>query len=56
MVLIGISTKFVIFLKYLGRNVKLSMLDLLLSMELNGQIDDDGIREEVDTFIFEVTY
>ncbi|KAI4476778.1 hypothetical protein M0802_014822, partial [Mischocyttarus mexicanus] len=33
---------------------KLSMLDLLISASLNGdQIDDKGIQEEVDTFMFE---
>lgn len=37
-----------------GRKVNLSMLDLLLSEELNGEIDDAGIQEEVDTFTFEV--
>lgn len=29
------------------------MLDTLLSSEMDGQIDADGIREEVDTFMFE---
>lgn len=34
---------------------KLAMLDLLLSLKDNdGLIDDEGIREEVDTFIFAV--
>lgn len=34
---------------------KMAMLDLLLSEKANGYpIDDEGIREEVDTFTFEV--
>lgn len=33
------------------------MLDTLIAAQKNGQqIDDEGIREEVDTFIFEVYY
>ena len=31
------------------------MLDLLLAAEYNGLIDYDGIKEEVDTFTFEVS-
>lgn len=34
---------------------KLAMLDILIAAELQGaSIDDEGIREEVDTFMFEV--
>jgi cytochrome P450 family 4 len=33
---------------------RMAMLDLLLKAESNGEIDENGIREEVDTFTFEV--
>lgn len=33
----------------------MAMLDLLLSAERDGLIDDEGIKEEVDTFTFEVS-
>lgn len=33
---------------------RLAMLDLLIDCKRRGQIDDAGIREEVDTFMFEV--
>lgn len=33
---------------------RLAMLDLLIAAYRKGQIDDSGMREEVDTFIFEV--
>ena len=32
------------------------MLDTLLAAERDGLIDHEGIREEVDTFMFEVKY
>lgn len=31
------------------------MLDLLLAAEQNGLIDDAGVKEEVATFVFEVS-
>ncbi|XP_076671545.1 cytochrome P450 4C1 [Andrena cerasifolii] len=34
------------------RKRRLAMLDLLIAAHRNNQIDDDGIREEVDTFMF----
>lgn len=38
------------------RKKKLAMLDLLLSLKENGGvIDDEGIKEEVNTFIFAVS-
>ena len=37
-----------------GTKKRLAMLDLLLSAESEGKIDEDGIREEVDTFMVEV--
>lgn len=33
---------------------KTAMLDLLISAENDGLLNEDGIREEVDTFMFEV--
>ncbi|XP_077295540.1 cytochrome P450 4C1-like [Arctopsyche grandis] len=36
-----------------GLKKRLAMLDLLLSAESEGTIDEKGIREEVDTFMFE---
>ncbi|KAG6445667.1 hypothetical protein O3G_MSEX004042 [Manduca sexta] len=36
-----------------GKKSRMAMLDLLLEQEKLGNIDEDGIREEVDTFMFE---
>uniref|UniRef100_UPI003B66E70F uncharacterized LOC128724838 n=1 Tax=Anopheles nili TaxID=185578 RepID=UPI003B66E70F len=38
---------------YFGSKQRYAMLDTLLSAEAKQQIDEDGIREEVDTFMFE---
>ncbi|KAK0182441.1 hypothetical protein PV327_000583 [Microctonus hyperodae] len=38
---------------YESSKKKLAMLDLLIAAKKNGYINDDGIWEEVDTFIFE---
>lgn len=40
----------------LGIRNKHAFLDLLLLSEIDGQkIDDESVREEVDTFMFEVS-
>lgn len=40
---------------FLGKRKRMAMLDHLIAAQQNGEkIDDTGIREEVDTFIFEV--
>lgn len=35
---------------------KVAMLDLLLSAQKEGHIDKAGVQEEVDTFMFEVSF
>lgn len=40
----------------IGRTAKLSMLDLLLYNERAGNINMEGIQEEVDTFMFAVNF
>lgn len=49
---------FYIFLfNFLVKKKRMAMLDTLIAAQNNGQqIDDVGIREEVDTFIFEVNH
>lgn len=37
-----------------GTKKRMAMLDLLLEAESKGEIDLEGIREEVNTFMFEV--
>lgn len=39
---------------YTDSKKRLAMLDLLIAAMKNGDIDETGIREEVDTFVFEV--
>lgn len=38
----------------IGTKKRMAMLDLLLEEERKGEIDVDGIKEEVNTFMFEV--
>ena len=38
---------------YMSKKRRYAMLDTLLAAEANGQIDETGICEEVDTFMFE---
>lgn len=39
-----------------GGRKRLAMLDLLLAAEAKGEIDLEGIKEEVNTFMFEVSF
>lgn len=39
---------------FMNKTKKVAMLDLLISAEKEGLIDQAGIQEEVDTFMFEV--
>ena len=43
------------FLNFQVRKKRMAMLDILITASMEeGSIDDAGIREEVDTFVFEV--
>lgn len=39
-----------------SRRKKLAMLDLMLNAKWSGTMDDEGIKDEVNTFMFEVRY
>ncbi|XP_053687146.1 uncharacterized protein LOC128736684 [Sabethes cyaneus] len=47
------SAKIFVIFRYFGTKQRYAMLNTLLIAEANNEIDETGIREEVDTFMFE---
>lgn len=45
-------TSFFFHFSYLSKKKRFAMLDTLLNAERRGEINEDGICEEVDTFMF----